>query len=99
MARLRELYEQDTFQGVQLKNGKQIADLVAEVILKAELGGDRHIIKLALQYCEPREAPEALAPPEPVDLTIDPETAARMMAAADPTTLPQLEEDELRDPD
>ncbi len=51
-ARLRELLEQTSINGQQIKDGKQIADLVAELVIKSTLMGDSRLLSILLDRTE-----------------------------------------------
>lgn len=51
-ARLRELLEAGEIDGRAIKGGKQVADLVAEVLLKGALQGDPKLIAMLLDRTE-----------------------------------------------
>lgn len=73
---------------------------IAAVWLREILSGDVKFLALALKHGQDQASKDRdpiadVPPPEaPPDLTLDPEVAARMMAAAQPDVLPDLEEDE-----
>lgn len=64
-ARLRALLDATELGGKPLPNGKQVADLVAEVILKAALKGDHRFVSTLLDRVDGKAtAPE----PDPDDV-------------------------------
>jgi len=60
MARLRELLERDTIDGKPIADGKQVADLVAEVIVVRALKGDHRFLATLLERTEGK-VPDRLA--------------------------------------
>lgn len=51
-ARLRDLLQKGEINGKPIKDGKQVADLLAEVILKKSLSGDYKFVDLILNRTE-----------------------------------------------
>ena len=55
-ARLRDLLNKGEINGKPIKDGKQVADLLAEVILKAALQGDHKFVTTLLDRTEGKVA-------------------------------------------
>ena len=72
MARFRDLLDQVEIGGKPIKGGKQVADLIAETILRKTLEGDHRFVEIALKHSEPAPgsdpSPSTAAPPlDPAD--------------------------------
>ncbi len=81
-ARLRDLLEKGEINGKPIKGGKQVADLVAETILKHALAGDLGFMRLLLERNDGR-VPEATGDSDEATVAaIDAETARRVLRAA-----------------
>lgn len=66
-AKLRELLDRGEINGQQIKDGKQVADLLAEVLLKAALKGDIR----AIQYVFDRVDGKALERVETSEVNVE----------------------------
>jgi hypothetical protein len=72
-ARLRDLLDRNEIGGKPLKDGKQVADLVAEMIIRCALQGDFRFAKEILDRVDgkPKEAPQTEGMPEKVRAAYD----------------------------
>ena len=73
---------------------KGLDDAIAAVWAREMLKGNHHYMKMGLQYLEGLPGrPEAAAEVDESVPAIDPAIAERILAAADPTTLPTFEDE------
>jgi hypothetical protein len=89
MSRFRELLDSGEINGKPIKGGRQVADLLAEVVLRRALEGDHRFMETALKYTEP--SPETTTEADALKSALDPDVAERLMAAVMPDVLPDLE--------
>lgn len=67
-ARLHALLEKGEINGKPLKDGKQVADLLAEVILRQALKGDHRFVTTLLERVEGKVPNKiAVEPPKPLE--------------------------------
>ena len=69
-ARLRELTEETKLGDTKIKDGKQVADLLSEVIVKQALKGDFRFVQLLLDRLE-GQASHNLENPPAVSVSVD----------------------------
>lgn len=77
-ARLRDLLEKGEIGGKPLKDGKQVADLLTEVILREALNGDYRFVEMVLNRTEGKVVEN---PAEPESSAVTPAAAARALKA------------------
>jgi hypothetical protein len=76
-------------------------DAIAKMWLSECLRGNFPFFKLMLQYCEdnrPDALPEPTIVPAPPETSIDSDTITRMLEAADPSMLPNIDEEDAARP-